>query len=338
MIVRGSFFIALVFLLAACPETDVIRLDGGACAETCTGATPVCDFATSMCVGCVTSHDCEGATPLCDPETKTCGPCGTASECVAADIGRPICSITTGRCVQCLSDEQCGGETPSCNTVSGLCEGCVSDGDCLDPLRGRCDVETLRCSPCTADLDCARFAATPVCDESRGACVACTGDTEAARCGPNACRRSDGVCTDVPRQSLERCDVCEADSQCGPGQWCMPQSFDGAPQGYACLPEPISGSCASVHMMLRPFAMLVVRESVDGQTRSVCDLSTATTCAARRDFGTACLDDDDCGVPGIDDGACGTVLGEPNLCTYPCGASAQCPEASSCSGSSNECE
>lgn len=319
-----SFAALASCLLVACPETHVVRYDGGACPVTCAGETPVCDFATATCVGCVESADCTGAaTPICDTETKTCQPCLRDDQC-AAGGKLPHCTFG-GECAECARNEHCHTDEPYCSPATHTCKGCGVDSDCTDATASRCDTSTNLCVPCQGNVDCGHLAATPLCDTGRGVCVQCTGATEAARCGGNSCRRSDGTCTTTPVGTLSRCAVCQADSECGGVARCVPHG-----NGYACLPIPVSGQCSLTQMGLRPYSVLASTQSIDGVAADVCAPISNTTCEAIRESGSSCSGDDDCGVEGADDGICTTVSGTPNLCSIPCGFDADCPNGRLC--------
>ena len=82
----------------------------------CSGATPVCDTTSQICVACLASSDCSGDTPVCDTSTESC--------------------------VGCLTGSDCSGATPICNTSTNTCVGCASDADCSSTV---CDVDTGSC-------------------------------------------------------------------------------------------------------------------------------------------------------------------------------------------------
>lgn len=118
--------------------------------KSCTGATPVCDDANYVCVGCNTSADCTTATaPVCEPKTKTCRACAKDNECAngkvcdLADAGS-----TAGQCVECTSDAQCGAK--KCDLKTRACvapppdagpgEGGADGGDVV-PTQGGCSCD-----------------------------------------------------------------------------------------------------------------------------------------------------------------------------------------------------
>jgi hypothetical protein len=98
---------------------------GSACAQPCSGATPVCNEATGQCVTCTEAAGCGGATPVC----------------------QPIANGGLGRCVVCTVDRGCGGDTPACDPTvfpNGACVQCMRAEDC--PVPGTlCDLDTHTC-------------------------------------------------------------------------------------------------------------------------------------------------------------------------------------------------
>lgn len=100
---------------------------GMACAQSCGGATPLCDGATGRCVTCTASAGCGAATPVC----------------------QTISNGGLGKCVVCTVNEGCGGATPACDPTvfpNGACVQCTRPDDC--PVPGSdCDLSTHRCVP-----------------------------------------------------------------------------------------------------------------------------------------------------------------------------------------------
>lgn len=100
---------------------------GMACAQSCSGVTPLCDSATGRCVTCTATEGCEGATPVC----------------------QTISNGSLGKCVVCTVSEGCSGATPACDPTvfpNGACVQCTKPDDC--PVPGSdCDLSTNRCVP-----------------------------------------------------------------------------------------------------------------------------------------------------------------------------------------------
>jgi hypothetical protein len=306
--------------------------DGGPCSR-CPADEPAC--VAGACVECAEASDCAGrmGRPFCDTDTNTCVQCEDASDC---GMGTPAC--VAGRCVQCDDMTDCSAVAmrPFCS-ARNTCVACLDASGCTSVTASRCNTDTNTCTACVADTDCMHLAATPVCDETRGTCVQCTGDTEAARCGGNSCRRSDGVCTTTPRGSRDVCDACEADSECVSGQKCIRQMFGGTDLGGFCFIEATAG-CGNTVTALRPYRSPTEATSVDGAAGTYCLPPTTTTCAGIRDTqSTTCTTDDDCGVAGLDDGYCplsGTAAG---ACSYRCSGAFDCGAGLSCGGAPQHC-
>ncbi len=100
---------------------------GMPCAQTCGGATPLCDGDTGRCVTCTPTRGCSGATPVC----------------------QPIANGGQGKCVVCTVNQGCADPTPACDPTvfpNGACVQCTKPDDC--PVPGSdCDLTTNRCVP-----------------------------------------------------------------------------------------------------------------------------------------------------------------------------------------------
>jgi hypothetical protein len=311
------------------------------CGVTCNGSKPVCDESKGKCVEC-TSNDksaCPSDVPACDQ--GVCVEC-TETDSASCPSDKPVCDISVRQCVECTPTEAdaCKGSTPVCDVLSNECVQCVGHGDCDDPTAARCvDNE---CVPCTGDGQCAHLSVTPVCDEGTGKCVACTGDTEAARCGGNSCKRSTGECTGTVLGSVAACGGCEADSECGSGRKCVEQIFGTGPSavsvGTFCFrPKPVDGCASLTNDDLRPYSKEVMSTSVDTTVEAAYCLPV-TTCQAYLDTltGKSCITNADCGSTALsDDGSCNGS----SRCTYACNNAYECPAAgyTSCSGMPGYC-
>lgn len=82
------------------------------CSAGCTGAKPICDTATNLCVGCLGNSDCAAPTPFCDSTTNMCRGCIDNSECPASGV-----------CYQA----QCLDSTKALY-VNGSAASCMADG------------------------------------------------------------------------------------------------------------------------------------------------------------------------------------------------------------------
>ena len=201
----------------------------GACVEctaanagACTGTTPVCDAARSVCVQCTSSSHCGGSTPICGGNNR-CQGCAADGDCAGlGDAARGACA-GSGACVQCTSANAsaCTGATPVCNTASNRCVECVGDAQCTsDASKSFCVQNACRgcqsaasgacgardsskpvclgtgiCVQCTAAERAACTGTTPVCEASTNTCRACAADSECAGIGPGVCmKHQDGRC------------------------------------------------------------------------------------------------------------------------------------------------
>lgn len=223
-----------------------------------------------------------------------------------------------------------------CEPTSHACVQCLADDQCDSPSAAHCGTDHT-CGDCTADDQCTRLTATPVCDEAGGSCVECTGDTEAAQCGANSCRRSDGTCTSTPRGTRDSCDSCEADSECVTGRACVHHIFMGTDTGSFCFLDA-AGGCGDTDMTLRPFSTRTMLTSIDGATSTYCMPPVSTTCQGIADTRSmSCTTSDMCGVAGLDDAICPTTGAGANLCNYACGGNVDCRMSLTCQGSPSRC-
>lgn len=339
---------------SACTECDAAHCVDGECVE-CTSATEAADCVAperptcveNVCGACTERDDCGRFADL--PACATVGP--LAGQCVACDEATdcldptaPRCDVTTRACLPCEGNPECARfpDTPVCaldGDRAGACVACAADTDCTDPTASRCDLATNTCVPCN-DADQCTGPNENVCDA--GTCVQCTEDTAATHCGANSCDPVARTCTTTPRNSVPECGACVSDTECNEpivgvdALRCVPMEHAGVarPTGY-CL-RLVSSGCA------RPFAVATpARSSVSGAAAATyCGvLEESTTCEAVNDLrdGTTCTTDADCGAAGLDDGRCETTTGIPNLCTYDCGASIQCPLGILCGSVGDYC-
>jgi hypothetical protein len=172
------------------------------------------------------------------------------------------------------------------------------------------------------------------CDE--GVCVDCTPETEGTTCvGGMACNPATKECTNVRIGSLEVCEECVSDSQCGDedsaseAHRCVPMTY--GPEDVR-FPNDQAGFClkSTEGGCERPYSVTL------GDRPSLSDLSVEddycgvdeefVTCPAVRALlsDTQCPDgtDDECPTGGI----CRDVGSLPDRCTYLCGLPAQCPD------------
>lgn len=128
--------------------------------EQCLAPTPVCDLASSTCVGCLTDGDCK--------EGQTCanGGCSVLGEC---DPGARICN---------------GNDLWTCNGEGSAFDTATCPATCVDGACTECDPGASRCEGKTVEV-CATngggWATGQTCPEycADGACIECVpGDTQ----------------------------------------------------------------------------------------------------------------------------------------------------------------
>ncbi len=274
------------------------------------------------------------ALVLASCETKWV-PVSDAGGCSVICGSTDVC--VDGSCVpECVSDSACAHLANGiCDSSTRSCKsGCASDSECADVLAPSCGVDH-RCHPCAGDSACARFTATPVCDEPIGRCAACTPDTEGTRCAGNACLAS-GNCGQWARGSRDTCQACLGDAECGAGRKCIAQSFQGASVGSYCMLEQPASGCGDQDASLFPYSFPTETSSVDGAAATYCLLRPGITCEAKADLGIPCSIDDACGADGIADGVCRAIT--PRYCTYACLTAADCDPGVSCVGTPKVCQ
>jgi hypothetical protein len=277
------------------------------CEPACGGLKRVCDLASLQCVECLDNSACGGKTSICDTNAK--------------------------RCVECLDNSACGGTTPLCDTSKSVCVECLTSTDCKDPAAVTCIDGS--CEPCSTNDECEHIFGKHICKpestadagDNQGTCVACTVDDETA-CGGNSCNPVTNTCTNIARNSVGKCQPCEADSECiggpaadgsEPSARCIRMTFNGQPHGTYCLQRVASG-CVS------PYTVPTNATSQSGaNAEDYCGPNqVATTCEAVLDLiaSKSCQSDGDCGHG--QGGVCKTVGVLSNRCTIPCDSVAQC--------------
>lgn len=277
-----------------------------------------------------------------------------AGPCVACPVQRPVC-LDGVRCVECTADEDdyCIEQMLVCNTETFECVACLTDAQCTTASAARCDDETFECDECDDNAQCTGVDGLPgdanACDE--GSCVDCTPETEADTCPEGkSCNPRTHQCTDTDVGSLDVCEPCVADSECGlngaPSEEhrCVPMFYQGTP-----FPEDeATGFCLKTTTTgcEQPFSItLAARPSLSNPAveANYCGINeTLATCPAVNALlnNERCLNgtDEECPQPS---GLCERVGDLENRCTYRCGLPAQCPSeppADSCgsSGSGGE--
>jgi len=258
------------------------------------------------------------------------GPCGTCP------VDKPVCTSAL-ECVQCTAedDDYCTAQGQLCDLGSSSCAQCLGDSDCTDPNAAQCD--NAVCVPCTEQGHCEGIegigAAESACDD--GVCVDCTPETEGNTCiDETACNPVTNECTTVRIGSLDVCEECVADSQCGEdgaasdAHRCVPMYYEMVDNRF---PDSDTGFCLKTTTggCVRPYSVtLFDRPSLSdlaGQTNFCGVDEDIVTCPAVRallgDAECPGGSDDECEIGGI----CRDVGSLQDRCTYLCGLPAQCP-------------
>lgn len=259
-----------------------------------------------------------------------------AGVCVVCPFDKPICNDETEQCVACTADDvgYCTQQGLLCDSESFACVDCLSHADCTAIDAAKCDSEMKECIPCDSHEQCNDVEGLPgennACNAD-GICVQCTPETEPASCGGKSCDPATGTCTDKDVGSLDICEACVADSECGldgePSDEfrCVPMLYKGRP-----FPDERTGFCLKVFSIggcEQPYAIPISgRASLSGE-------SVTTYCGIRESLATCpavhALDRNLTCPGGSDDacpegGLCRDVGGLATRCTYPCDASQQC--------------
>jgi len=189
-----AFFLAILTLAAGCVVEDkpVIPEDGGVEAGPC----GVCEF----------------ATPVCNDDLQ-CVECTAESNSLCLER-MLVCKTDAFECVECNTSSDCNLEKMLvCKTDAFECVECNASSDCNDPAAAGCNTELNECEGCQSEADCIGIEGRPLCDD--GTCVECTPATEAVDCGGTSCDPLKRECTETTVGSLETCQECVADSECG---------------------------------------------------------------------------------------------------------------------------
>jgi len=309
----------------------------------CSAPTPACNLATYTCVGCLSNANCSSPTPACNTTTNLCVQCTKDTLCSGST---PACNTATNKCVQCTSNGNCGGATPLCDTAKNTCVECLSSADCTQATASTCIAG--KCEPCSSNADCSHMTGKGICKTSSlsdgdagidasvqagagdGECVQCTVENETP-CNGKSCNPTTNTCTTTPKNSVDVCHPCVADSECfddsaasvHPSTRCVQMTFKGTAHGTVgyCL-QRVSAGCGS------PYSVSFPATSLSGAgSEPYCGINqNATTCEAVLDLinTKTCSADTDCG--GGQGGLCKaiSVIAPANRCTIPCDSAAQC--------------
>jgi len=255
------------------------------------------------------------------------GPCGICA------FETPVCNDEL-QCVECTADldDFCTEMALVCKTGAFVCVACNANSECNDAAAARCDAMQNECAGCESEADCIGIEGRPVCDDRT--CVQCTPGTEDVDCGGKSCDPATFMCTGMKVGSLETCQECVADSECGENGsaseahrcvemfYPVGERFPDSETGF-CLKVFAPGECA------QPYAIRISdRESLSGDPlESYCGINeTLATCLAVRALkerlNERCSNGDDCPESGL----CRDVGGLPDRCTYHCASVVECLE------------
>ena len=195
------------------------------------------------------------------------------------------------------------------------------------------------CVKCNDNVQCGEIDGLPrdsnVCEE--GLCVDCTADLEAETCPEGkSCNPKTHQCTDTDVGSLDVCEECVADSECGddgvPSDAfrCVPMYY---PNMETRFPDDATGFCLKITEggCQQPYSItLTNRASLSAEDGySYCGINESlATCPAVR----ALVQNDRCDG-GADEecpqptGLCRRVGDLENRCTYLCSDAVECKEA-----------
>jgi len=250
-----------------------------------------------------------------------------AGMCVVCPPVRPICTDEL-ECVQCTAenDDYCSERVLFCDIETSACVECLGNSNCTAADAARCDAN--ECGPCDANAQCTGIDGLPgdanACDD--GVCVDCTPQTEASTCPNNkSCNPDTRQCTNTDVGSIDVCEACVADSECGedgsPSETyrCVEMVWMGNRTGF-CL-KTTQGGCE------RPYAHpLSNRQSLSGaQPDDYCGIrEDLATCPAVRalELDQQCPGGEATECP--ESGLCEQVGVLLNRCTYRCDANQQC--------------
>ena len=260
---------------------------------------------------------CEGDTPACDPNTLMCVECTVADDAYC-EARAQICDESSNTCVACEIEDGC----------------CTESSQCTDPNASRCALDVNECAQCEGDGDCDGVTGLPAsgntCDE--GVCRACTPESEADTCpADKTCDPASFECTGERAGSLEVCQSCVADSECGEegepsaAHRCVPMEYEGEP-----FPGDGTGFCLktfSVGGCEQPYVIRISdRPSLsDEALGDYCGINEAlATCPAVNALvaNQSCASGEDTECP--TSGLCRDVGGLSDKCTYECASVVEC--------------
>jgi hypothetical protein len=189
----------------------------------------------------------------CVLEDRPVGTGGTGGNgCGTCEDPTPVCNPGSGQCVECRQGQvdYCTTRSLLCDTERFECVACVGDSDCTAVTAAKCDPELQECVPCDADRQCDDVEGFPgvsnACNDE-GECVDCTPASEAESCpGQRSCNPATEQCTETRVGSLDVCEACVADSECGVDNQpsadyrCVPMYYPAPPNRF---PDQDTGFC-----------------------------------------------------------------------------------------------
>lgn len=264
----------------------------------------------------------DGGRDAGDGAAQPDAPPPDASVCAACEPDRCV----DGGCVPCSRDEHC--DEGYC--FENQCVQCRTDmhADCPDLSRSQC--LDNQCVPCGSVLHCPTT--QQQCDTSRepATCVECLTSDHCGGDGSRTCDLLTNTCVPIGRATVATCRPCTNDDQCADSPWqsrCVPMDHVEGLHGYYCLPQIDPGRACP-----RPYTAggAVPRTSINAHgPTTYCAINEAlTTCEAVLDL----IGEETCDVSADPPtcrlgGLCRSLPGLGGRCTYRCGASSQCLDA-----------
>jgi hypothetical protein len=168
--------------------------NGGQCVA---GSCEACDPRAGQ-----SNAGCSGATPICDAATSTCRACDRPGDCAGTAGTCSESGPTAGRCVGCTLHSQCTGATPFCDPADGTCKACNS-------FPGGAGLDNAFCED--------KNEAQPICDPPSGRCVTCNGSGGCSapndQCVISAAAPQNNICVDCVVSGATHTG-CAAGEQC----------------------------------------------------------------------------------------------------------------------------
>lgn len=302
-----------------CNYTHPVCTSSGQCTS-CTAHTqcsslysekPFC--MSGQCKQCRSDSDCPFSTPICS--SSLCRACIDNVDCSTSLWALPKCSLSTGACHNCLTFNDClSPDAPVCTDgTPNTCTTCVADSDCahlslqrctgttcvrcMDP--SDCDYSspvctgTYQCTGCTADAECALYAASGQTKCHNGVCTECRDDLE--------CPSSNPLCNSVQAA----CKPCSNDIECQNSLWHLNKCDNGhcyecltsndclSPSSSLCIGN-VCGGCSTDAQCSHLAPLDKCLSGVCVQCLSHSDCSHTTPVCNSSNLCTGCTSDSDC--------------------------------------------